>query len=73
MGNLSQPVQNLGANNPELRQLRARSEELRGALAAEVKHLVQGAQNEAEIASTTSANLATALEASQAGGRAWRR
>ncbi|WP_276611184.1 GumC family protein [Lichenicoccus roseus] len=61
-GQLMSASANLGPNHPELRLLRARSEELGAALRAEVQHLVQGAQNEAAIASTTSASLSSALE-----------
>ena len=52
----------LGADHPELRQLQARSADLRAALNAQVQHLVQGEQSEAAIAGVTVANLSAALD-----------
>ena len=52
----------LGADHPELRQLQARSADLRAALNAQVQHLVQGEESEAAIAGVTVTNLSAALD-----------
>ncbi len=52
----------LGGRNPLLRESRARSADLRAALAVQVRHMVEGETSQASIARVTVANLAAAVD-----------